>query len=126
MDIMSNIAEAKAKALEIIACIKDGMSELDAVILSDMTETEYADLRKLFPKVAVVIDKAKIEYKRKIISKMNALASNGDLKAINWIAENSPAFGEYSKKKGAPEVNPLTEAFKFIQDNSMPPVKNKK
>lgn len=125
---MSNIADAKANALKIISYIKEGMSELDAVILADMSEQEYLDIRRLFPKVAVIIDKAKIEYKHKIISKMNRLAADGDIKAINWVAENSPSLSEYGKKKGAPggEVNPLAEAFRFIQENSKPPVKSSK
>lgn len=122
-----NISVAKETALKIISFIKDGMSESDAVVLSDMSDLEYIELRKKFPKVAAIIDKAKIEYKYVIISKMNSLARNGDVKAINWVAENSNSFGnDFGKKKGdLNQPNPLKEAFRFIQDNSRTPVKPK-
>jgi hypothetical protein len=127
---ITSITVAKEKALQIIDCIKNGASEADAVILSDVSESDYRELRVKFPKVAVIIDKAKIEYKYKIISKMNTMAANGDMKAVNWIAENSPAFGEYAKKKGfdpnSPNENPLIEAFRYIQNNSKPLVKSPK
>ncbi len=121
---MTHIAQAKAAAQLIIAYIRDGMSELDAVILADISQDDYVTLRKNYPKVAVVIDKAKIEYKHKIIAKMNSLAATGDIKAMNWVAENSPAFaGDGKRGKEDGSVNPLKEAFRFIQDNSRPPVK---
>lgn len=126
---MITAAIAKEKSLKIIDAIKDGMSENDAVILADLSADDYEDIRKRFPRVATIIDKAKIEYKRDIISKMSSAAKAGDMKAIQWIAENASAFNQDfgSKKKGGgqPTPDPLSEAFKFVQQNSKSPVPSK-
>lgn len=116
--------EAKEKALEIIKAISDGMSEPDAVTLADMSWEKYLEMKKKYPGVTLIIDKSKIEYKRKIIAKINTLALAGDVKAIQWVAENGEIFREdFGKKKNPTTTNPLSEALKFIQENSISPVR---
>jgi hypothetical protein len=121
-----NSQTAKEKSLIVIGAIKDGLSEIDAIVLADLTWEQYVNIKKQFPLVGTIIDKAKIEYKRKIISKINSLANDGDVRAIQWIAENGALFAEdFGKKKPQPQQNPLEDALRFIQNNSGSPIKKK-
>ena len=81
-------------------------------------------MKNSFPAVGKIIDKSKIEYKLKMISKINSAASLGDTKALQWVIENGALFTEdFGKKKTPVQANPLADALKFIQNTSSSPVK---
>ncbi len=114
---------AKEKARIVISSISEGLSELDSIVLAELSWEQYTKLKTDFPVVSAIIDKAKIEYKRKIISKINQLALAGDVKSIQWIAENGALFSDdFGKKKVVKQDNPLANALKFIQDNAKSPI----
>lgn len=112
-------ALTKAKGKIILDCLGQGLTLDDGLILADMTEDEFEELKKVNERFAKLVERKKIQYKKILTEPLVQAVKDGDSKLAQWLLERQ--FQEEFSAKRRPEApahDPVLNIINLIQAGS--------
>lgn len=104
------------KGNTVLACLANGLSEIDALVLAEWTVEDFQNYKKLNDRFAGIVQRKKIEYKETLMKPITEAIKKGDAKMAQWMLERQ-FQSEFSSKKRESEddKNPMGVIINLIQ-----------
>lgn len=108
----------KLKGNTVLACLANGLSERDALVLAEWSVEDFANYKKINDRFAGLVERKKVEYKETLMKPITESIRKGDAKLAQWMLERQfqGEFSSKTRKDPNEDANPIGVVINMIQN----------